>query len=108
MWVRACADADGRTRREITSYATARPYARHFTALGYGAMVDQVQRLRSQGRLREAPALIPQELLDLLYVDVDDVRARGRAYAAVGATPVVMPVTGDDPRHDVTRLLERL
>ena len=108
MWVRACADADERTRREITSYATARPYARHFTALGYGAMVEQVQRLRSAGRLREAPAAIPQELLDLLYVDVEDVRTRGRAYAAVGATPVVMPVTGDDARRDVTRLIQRL
>ena len=55
MWVRACADADERTRREITSYATARPYARHFTALGYGAMVDQVQRLRSAGAAAGGP-----------------------------------------------------
>lgn len=108
MWVRACEDADVRTRREITSYATAAPYARHFATLGYGAVVEQLQQLHSEGRLREGPDVVPQDLLDLLFVDAADVAQRTDEYTRVGITPVVMPVTGVDPEHDVRKLLTQL
>jgi alkanesulfonate monooxygenase SsuD/methylene tetrahydromethanopterin reductase-like flavin-dependent oxidoreductase (luciferase family) len=108
VWVGACADADARVRREVTSYALAGPYGRHLERLGYGSVVATVQRLRAEGRLREGPAQIPDELIDRLFVDVDHLDARLSAYRDAGATPIVLPVTGDDPGAEIHSLLRRL
>lgn len=105
MWVRVLDDGDVQTRREVTSYAMAAPYARHFANLGYGTMVDQIHRLHAEGRLRDAPDVVPVELLDRLYVDPRDITLRAKEYIAAGVVPVVMPVTGPNPVRDIQRLL---
>lgn len=108
MWVRACDDAVPRTQRQVVSYAMAAPYARHFANLGYGTMVEQIQQLHSHGRLREAPRLVPEELLDRLFVDPADMPSRVSEYAAAGVIPIAMPVTGVEPARDVRNLLTKL
>lgn len=108
VWVRACPDADHRARREVTSYSMAAPYARQFTALGYGAMVREIHRLAAEGRLRDAPDSVPQELLDRLCVDHSALGPRTAAYAAAGVTPIVMPVTGSDPAGEIRGLIRQL
>jgi alkanesulfonate monooxygenase SsuD/methylene tetrahydromethanopterin reductase-like flavin-dependent oxidoreductase (luciferase family) len=106
VWVRVTADADARARRELVSYATATPYARHLTRLGYGHDVETVARLRRDGRLRDAPEALSAGLVDELYVGLEQLPARLAAVRTRGAVPVVLPVTGDDPVGDVRRLLD--
>lgn len=108
VWVRACPDAEKRIRRDLTAYMTARPYARHFAALGYGAVVDQAQRLRDEGRLRDVPATIPDEMVDRLYVGPDGLRERAASFEAAGVTPVAIPVVGDDPVAGTGELFDHL
>jgi alkanesulfonate monooxygenase SsuD/methylene tetrahydromethanopterin reductase-like flavin-dependent oxidoreductase (luciferase family) len=107
-WVTACQDGEARARRELISYMVTEPYARHFTRLGFGAAVDAVRALHRDGRLREAPATLPASLIDTLYVAPDGLPDRLRAYHRAGALPVVVPVTGDDPYHEITALLRGL
>lgn len=108
VWVRACPDADVWIRRDLTAYMMARPYAQHFTTLGYGAAVDQARRLRDAGRLREVPATIPDEMIDRLYVDQEELRSRAARFEAAGVRPVAIPVTGDDPAAEVRALFGHL
>jgi alkanesulfonate monooxygenase SsuD/methylene tetrahydromethanopterin reductase-like flavin-dependent oxidoreductase (luciferase family) len=106
-WVIACDDGARRIRREVTSYAMADPYARHFTLLGFGDAVARVRSLHAEGRLREAPATLPDALLDALYVAPAGLPARLAAFRDAGALPVIMPVTGDDPEAEIDALLDR-
>lgn len=103
VWARVADDAEARVRRELVSYACAPPYARHFTRLGYGEDVEEVTRLRADKRLREAPEGLSDAFVDALYVDVARLAERLEAVRVIGATPVVLPVTGDDPAGDVAR-----
>jgi alkanesulfonate monooxygenase SsuD/methylene tetrahydromethanopterin reductase-like flavin-dependent oxidoreductase (luciferase family) len=105
VWTAAAPDGDARVRRDLTSYVMAAPYARHYRRLGFGDVVDRVHGLHAEGRLREAPALLPQALVDACYVGVDELAARCDAYRRAGALPVVIPATGDDPVGDIRRLL---
>lgn len=104
-WVLACEDGVARARRELTSYIMADPYARHFTRLGFGEAVAEVHRLHTEGRLREAPTMLPAELVDALYVHPDALTERVEAFRRAGASPVLMPVTGERPAEELAALL---
>lgn len=106
VWTAAAPDGAVRVRRELTSYVMAAPYARHYRQLGYGEVVDRVHALHADGRLRDAPERLPQEMVDAFYVGQDDLAARCAAYRDAGAVPIVVPVTGDDPAADISRLLD--
>ncbi|HSJ45928.1 MAG TPA: LLM class flavin-dependent oxidoreductase [Euzebyales bacterium] len=106
VWTAATPDGDARVRRDLTSYAMAAPYARHYRRLGFGDVVDRVHRLHAEGRLREAPAMLPAGMVAALYTGQDDLAVRCRAYRRAGALPVVVPVTGDDPLGDIRRLID--
>lgn len=105
VWVSACDDAAIRARRELTSYAVAPSYGRHFRRLGYGAAVDAIVRLHAEGRLREGPKQIPGELVDRLLVAPRDLAERAAEVAAQDAVPLVLPLTGTDPEAELTALL---
>lgn len=105
VWTQAAPDGDARPRRELTSYVMAAPYARHFVRMGYGEAVATVHALHADGRLRAAPAALPAAMVDALYVTQDRLADRCAAYRSAGALPVIVPVTGDDPVGDITRLL---
>lgn len=107
VWTAAAPDGTERVRRELTSYVMAAPYARHYRHLGYGEVVDRVQALHADGRLRDAPGQLPQEMVDAFYVAQDDLAQRCAAYRDAGAVPIVVPVTGDDPIADITAVLDR-
>jgi hypothetical protein len=104
VWVAATSD-QVHVRRSLVTYVMARPYARHFRRLGFGAAVDRVQALYASGRLREAPAVLPAEMVDALSTDPEDLGHRCAAYRAAGALPIVVPVTGDDPISEIGHLL---
>jgi alkanesulfonate monooxygenase SsuD/methylene tetrahydromethanopterin reductase-like flavin-dependent oxidoreductase (luciferase family) len=95
VWVLASDDAEQRARRELVAYLVAAPYARHLTRLGFGAVVQRVARLHAAGRLREAPALLPRELVEAAYARPDGLAGLLAAYRRAGAHPVVVPVTGE-------------
>lgn len=105
VWVLASADAEQRARRELVSYLVAAPYARHLTRLGFGEVVQRVAGLHAAGRLREAPALLPRELVELVYVTRDGLAGRLAAYRRAGAHPVVVPVTGEAAAEGVAERL---
>lgn len=107
VWTAGAPDGPVRVRRDLTSYVMAAPYARHYRRLGYGEAVDRVHALHAEGRLRDAPAALPDEMVAAFYTDADGVAARCAAYRAAGALPVIVPVTGDDPTGDIVRLLDR-
>jgi alkanesulfonate monooxygenase SsuD/methylene tetrahydromethanopterin reductase-like flavin-dependent oxidoreductase (luciferase family) len=107
VWTAAAADGEVQARRDLTSYVMAAPYARHYRRLGFGQVVDRVHRLHAEGRLRDAPAALPDAMLAALYTGQDDLAARCAAYRRRGALPVNVPVTGADPVGDITRLVER-
>lgn len=108
VWVYACDDAGRRARRDLVSYAMAKPYARHFTRLGFGDAVEDIRSLHSAGRLREAPDRLPADLVDALFVTLDGVPGRVAEFHEAGATPVVLPVTGDDPVTEIRALISQI
>lgn len=108
LWLRVAPDAELRVRREIVSYACAPPYARHFSRLGFEEDVETVARLRADGRLREAPDALSEAIVDALYVTPDQVAPRVASVRDRGATPIVLPVTGDDPARDVRSAIDVL
>ncbi|HEX6257753.1 MAG TPA: LLM class flavin-dependent oxidoreductase [Euzebyales bacterium] len=101
VWVTTTADGPARARRDLTSYIMAPPYARHYRRQGYGDAVDRVLALHTEGRLREAPATLPDGMVDAFYVDPDGLAARCAAYRSAGAVPVIVPVSGDDPLDEI-------
>lgn len=107
VWTAATPDFAVRVRRELTSYVMAAPYARHYRRLGYGDAVDRIRALHVDGRLRDAPGQLPQEMVDACYVTQEALANRCAAYRKAGAVPIVVPVTGDDPVADIGALLER-
>lgn len=108
VWVISTPDGEHHARREITSYTMAPPYARHFRRLGFGHAVDEVHALFAEQRLREAPARLPQELVDALYVHVDALPQRLAAYREAGWSPVVQAVTGVDPAAEAAGLIDAI
>ena len=105
VWVLASDDAEQRTRRELVAYLVAAPYARHFARLGFGDVVRRVAGLHAEGRLREAPAVLPRELVDTMYVRPEGLASRLAAYRRAGAHPVVVPVTGEGSVEGVAERL---
>jgi alkanesulfonate monooxygenase SsuD/methylene tetrahydromethanopterin reductase-like flavin-dependent oxidoreductase (luciferase family) len=105
-WVDACEDGERRVRRELVSYVMAAPYARHYVRMGFGEVVAQVHALHSDGRLREAPGMLPQAMVDAFYVTPEALPDRLRAYRRTGVTPVVLPVTGDLPADQIAAFVE--
>jgi alkanesulfonate monooxygenase SsuD/methylene tetrahydromethanopterin reductase-like flavin-dependent oxidoreductase (luciferase family) len=108
VWLRAAPDAEARARRELVSYACAPPYARHFTRLGFGDDVETVAAARRDRRLREAPDQLTDRFVAELYATPEDLGRRLDAVRELGARPIVLPVTGDDPAADVRRALDVL
>lgn len=94
VWVLVDDEAEGRARRDLTSYCLAAPYARHFTTLGYGEVVDEVAALAAQRRLREAPGSLPAEFVHRFYATLDRLPGLCTDYRDAGATPILLPVTG--------------
>ena len=73
MQVRTCLSDDAErasegSRASLPIYLTFPGYARHFRALGYGAVVDAVQSAWSRGDRAQAAAAIPDELVDRVAV----------------------------------------
>lgn len=106
VWTAAAPDGDARVRRDLTAYVMAAPYARHYRRLGYGEVVDRVHALHAEGRLREAPAALPDDMVAAVHTSQDDLAARCDAYRRTGALPVIVPLTGDDPLGEITRLID--
>lgn len=104
VWVLVDGESESRARRDLTSYCLAVPYARHFTALGYGEVVDLVRSLAAQRRLREAPDALPPEFVHRFYVSTDRLPAVCAEYREACATPVLLPVTGPAPTSLLTGL----
>ncbi|MFH5821934.1 LLM class flavin-dependent oxidoreductase [Georgenia sp. AZ-5] len=107
-WVLAAPDGDLRARRDVVSYMMAEPYARHFARLGFGEVVAEARALHAAGRLREAPARLPDELVHALFVTPEGLPRRLAELRAAGAVPVLMPVTGARPAEEMSELLTRL
>lgn len=105
-WVIGNHDSETYARREVVSYTMAAPYARHFARLGFGEVVEQVHRLHAERRLREAPQVLPAELIDALYVRVENLGDRLAAFRRAGALPVVQAVTGPDAVADAREVIE--
>lgn len=106
VWTAAASDGDARVRRDLTSYVMAAPYARHYRRLGFGDVVDRVHAFHAEGRLREAPKALPDEMVAAFHTRQDDLAVRCDAYRRAGALPVIVPVTGDDPVAEITRLVD--
>ncbi len=104
IWVLVDDESEARARRDLTAYCLAKPYARHFTALGYGDVVADVVALAGQRRLREGPAALPAEFVRRFYAQPDQLTDLCAAYGNAGATPVLLPVTGPDPESLVIPL----
>lgn len=111
VWTLCGPGSELRARRELVSYALSRPYAAHLERLGYGAVVQEVERLRAAGRLREAPSRLPDALLERLFTPLDALPRRLADYRAAGAEPLVLPVLGPesdaDPGAAVRDLIRR-
>ena len=60
-------------------------YDSQFRQLGYDEFANQAARLMSQGRLREAMALVPEEVIDTMTItgSLDECTARIREYEGV-------------------------
>lgn len=97
VWVLVDDESESRARRDLTAYCLAAPYARHFTTLGYGEVVAEVGSLAGQRRLRESPAALPAEFVECFYTRADRLPDVCAAYRRVGATPILLPVTGPEP-----------
>lgn len=97
IWVLVDDESEGRARRDLTAYCIATPYARHFTALGYGEVVADVAALASKRRLREAPGTLPTEFVAAFYTALDRLPALCAEYRTAGAIPILLPVTGPEP-----------
>jgi len=97
VWVLVDAESEGRARRDLTAYCLAAPYARHFTTLGYGEVVAIVTELAAQRRLRTAPDQLPAEFVDRFYATVERLPELCAQFDAVGAVPILLPVTGPEP-----------
>ncbi len=97
VWVLVDEESDARARRDLTAYCLAKPYARHFTALGYGQVVADIAALAGQRRLREGPTALPTEFVHRFYAKPDELSGLCAAYRTAGATPILLPVTGPDP-----------
>jgi alkanesulfonate monooxygenase SsuD/methylene tetrahydromethanopterin reductase-like flavin-dependent oxidoreductase (luciferase family) len=104
VWVLVDEESEGRARRDLTAYCLAAPYARHFTTLGYGEVVGMVKELAGQRRLRTAPDQLPADFVHRFYATVERLPALCAEYAAAGATPILLPVTGPEPDSLLTSL----
>lgn len=93
VWTLCSADAELSACRELVSYALSPPYAAHLDRLGYGAVVREVERLRSAGRLKDALHCLPDDLLDAMFTTLEGLPERVAAYRRAGAHPLVLPVT---------------
>ncbi len=107
VWVLDGDDAEPRARRDLVAYVMAAPYARHFSRLGFTEAVERVAALGAEGRLRDAPATLPEEMIGALYVRPPGLAGRLAAYRRAGAHPVVIPVTADRPADEMAALLRR-
>lgn len=106
VWTAAASDGDARVRRDLTSYVMAAPYAQHYRRLGFGEVVDRVHAFHAEGRLRDVPKALPDEMVAAFHTRQDDLAVRCDAYRRAGALPVIVPVTGDDPVAEITRLVD--
>jgi len=97
VWVLVDDESEGRARRDLTAYCLAKPYARHFTTLGYGQVVADIAGLAGQRRLREGPEALPSEFVHRFYATPDQLADLCAAYRSAGATPILLPVTGPEP-----------
>jgi hypothetical protein len=108
VWTLCDAGDELTARRALISYALSRPYAAHFERLGFGAVVTESARLRDVGRLRDAPAMLPDELVELLFATPDTLPARLEGFRRAGAEPLVLPLPGSGPADEVLRAVQGL
>jgi hypothetical protein len=66
-----------------------------------------VHALHADGRLRDAPGVLPHAMVEAFYVSPEALPDRLGAYRDVGATPLVLPVTGDRPAEQIADFLDR-
>lgn len=84
--------ARARCRRLIAAYLTIGPYAAMHRRLGRGALLDPIARAWQQGDRARAVSLVPDDLVDALFVhgDVETCRRGLARFRAAGLdTPIV-------------------
>ena len=96
VWTLCTPEAEHVARRDLVSYTLSRPYAAHLARLGHGAVIERVEALRAAGRLKEAPGVLPDELVEQLFTTADGLAERLAAYRRAGAEPLVLPISASD------------
>lgn len=94
-------------RRLLLSYAPVDVYARSLAAQGYGAEIAAIREAWAAGDRKRAVELVPQEMLDALFVMGGPERAARRLdelRAAGVTTPVLLPMSFADPSERADRV----
>jgi alkanesulfonate monooxygenase SsuD/methylene tetrahydromethanopterin reductase-like flavin-dependent oxidoreductase (luciferase family) len=112
VWTACGARNEETARGVVASYAMARPYAAHFERMGYGAAMRAIGLLRESGRWKDAPAIVPDDLLEQLFATPENLAERLQDVRRAGAEPVVLPLPGPGTLPEVLdavrSLLQRL
>lgn len=95
-------------RRLLLSYAPVDVYARSLAAQGFGAEIAAIREAWARGDRRGAVELVPQTMIDELFILGDTARCRHRIdelRAAGVTTPVLLPMSFvDDPAERAARV----
>lgn len=94
-------------RRLLLSYAPVGVYARSLAGQGFGAEIAAIRDAWASGDRKRAVEVVPQEMLDALFVMGGPERARQRLdelRAAGVTTPVLLPMSFADPSERTARL----
>lgn len=94
-------------RRLLLSYAPVAVYARSLAAQGFGAEIAAIREAWAAGDRKRAVDLVPQAMLDALFVMGGPERAAQRLdelRAAGVTTPVLLPMSFADPAQRTERI----
>lgn len=94
-------------RRLLLSYAPVDVYARSLAAQGFGAEIAAIREAWAAGDRKRAVELVPQAMLDALFVMGGPERAAARLdelRAAGVTTPVLLPMSFADPAERSDRI----
>lgn len=94
-------------RRLLLSYAPVDVYARSLAGQGFGAEIAAIREAWAAGDRKRAVELVPQAMLDALFVmgGHEHARARVEELRAAGVTtPVLLPMSFADPSERVERV----
>lgn len=95
------------SRRLLLSYAPVDVYARSLAAQGFGAEIAAIREAWAAGDRKRAVEVVPQAMLDALFVMGGPERAAQRLEelrAAGVTTPVLLPMSFADPAERTARI----